>query len=350
MAEPEHISLNAGQLRALAFAINNLETDAILSIDFKGDEYERSKYLNASLECYQDVLDILDAVEGLVRSSRNDRTKGRIACDINSYILNALNFSLQFLNNYLLRANHLGEIKAHVKNLENEVDELDETDLTKAKALSKKVVGLNKAMLRYVEAYRSIASANFSRNLAERGVTFAELVITYQNELGFEGAFEGLTDIQKIEVYDEIMAASGRGRVFTKLLKDVLKGAEIPLILFTAALMVVDIFSSSHVLEKATRVAVETAASVGGAILLDKIVSVAVATITVDLASGPFIVVTAGLVAGIVGAFILGEFAGALMNSIFGSGGAPLSTDGYRCYVAPLPDGYKLATELAYKK
>lgn len=150
-------------------------------------------------------------------------------------------------------------------------------------------------------------------------------------------------------MYEKIIEASGRGRVIVNQLSAALGVAGIAVLLFTAGMMVWDIFSSEHILQTAAHDAVVTVASVGGA-MLGEVVGTALSTELVGVEASALFVLMAGIVTGIVGAFILGAFAGWLIDLIFGSGGsATLSTDGHRCYVAPMPDGVVLARQIAHQ-
>ncbi|KAK1296398.1 hypothetical protein QJS10_CPB15g02079 [Acorus calamus] len=203
-------------------------------------------------------------------------------------------------------------------------------------------------MLEYTRKHQSPVSRNFSKMLKDTGVKFQDLMQRYQVKLNFEGPFSDLQDEQKLQVHEEIIEASGRGRVIVNNLSKAFGFAGIAVLLFTAGMMVWDIFSSEHVLQTATRDAVVTAASVGGA-MLGEVIGVAIPTL-VGLEATPLFIIVSGIVTSIVGAYILGEFAGWLIDLIFGSGGtATLSTDGHRCYVASMPDGEALARQIAHQ-
>ncbi|XXG59174.1 hypothetical protein AAC387_Pa04g1300 [Persea americana] len=89
----------------------------------------------------------------------------------------------------------------------------------------------------------------------------------YQVKLELDGLFENLEDAEKIQVYNEIIKASGRGNVIVNSLSTFAGYAGIAVILFTAGMMVWDIFSSEHILQTATHDAVVIVASVGSASL-----------------------------------------------------------------------------------
>lgn len=145
------------------------------------------------------------------------------------------------------------------------------------------------------------------------------------------------------------MEASGRGRVFANGLTKALKVAGIAMFLFNAGMIVWDIYSSEQKLQTATRHAVVALASAGGAMLGD-IVGVALSSALLAAGVSTFFVVTVGILTGILGAFILGEFVGWLIDLIFSSGGnTPFSTDQHRCYVAVMPDGETLARQIAHQ-
>lgn len=155
-----------------------------------------------------------------------------------------------------------------------------------------------------------------------------------------------IVDIFK--VYEEIIEASGRGRVIANNISTALGVTGIAVLLFISAMMVWDIFTSEHHFEAATRDAMQAVAAVGGA-MLGEVVAAALAS-TLDIVVAPLIVMGSGIILGIAGGFILGAFAGWLVNLIFRSGGdtETLSTDGLRCYVAPMPDGLALAYQISH--
>lgn len=124
-------------------------------------------------------------------------------------------------------------------------------------------------------------------------------------------------------------------------------GAGILLLIVAAGIMVWDIFTSEHAFQTATKDAMVTAASVGGA-LVGQVIGAALPTLVGLEASSLFVAGTAVL-GGFVGAFIIGAFVGWFIDLIFGNGGSyPLSTDNHQCYVAPLPDGEAVARQIAH--
>lgn len=149
-------------------------------------------------------------------------------------------------------------------------------------------------------------------------------------------------------MYQKIIEASGRGNITVNELSKAFGVAGIAVLLFAAGMMVWDIFSADHIIQRATYDAVVGVASVGGA-MLGEVVGVALATSLPGVEASAFFVLLAGVTFSLAGAFLLGEFAAWLVDLIFGSGGsATLSTDGHRCYVGPLPDGMVLARQIAH--
>lgn len=93
-----------------------------------------------------------------------------------------------------------------------------------------------------------------------------------------------------------------------------------------------------HPIRTATKDALVQAAK--GWSALGKLVGAAIATELVGVEASALFVTAAGILGGVVGAFIIGAAAGVLFDQIFGSAGATvLPTHGFILYVAPMPNG-----------
>ncbi|KAK1271558.1 hypothetical protein QJS04_geneDACA013023 [Acorus gramineus] len=314
---PELVILNEEKLRKLASLIYLQEAQAIQNIKFKS-EPELAKYLRDCKSGYDSALSLLNAASESQQKWKDDQTRSPIAHDIFDYVVVSVNYGLQTVRNYTLRINYLNKMSDHSKTLMKALDELDPENQTNVASLAKDVALYKNTMIDYTKKYQSPASKDYSKWIKDTGLTFPDLVKRYQMELDFDGLFTDLLDKEKLQV-------------------------------LTAGMMVWEIFSSEHVLQTVTRDAVVTAASAGGE-MLGEVVGAAISTILVGVEAAPLFVLLAGVVTSIVGAFFLGEFAGWLIDLIFGSGGtAPLSTDGHRCYVSPMPDGEVLARQIAHQ-
>ncbi|KAK2993849.1 hypothetical protein RJ640_027326, partial [Escallonia rubra] len=165
----------------------------------------------------------------------------------------------------------------------------------------------------------------------------------YVVKLHIRGSFSSLTDTRKQEVvngetalsvYKKIMDVSGRGSydvtiVSSELSKTAIAGRALSLISYAKAVW--EIYSSEHVIQTATRVAVSIAAAEAGAMLGDVVAAVLVALKLAGIEVSALFASMAGIVTGLVGAFIMGSMVGLLVDSIFSSGGtAPISTEGFR--------------------
>ncbi|KAK1296271.1 hypothetical protein QJS10_CPB15g02103 [Acorus calamus] len=319
---PNLVTLDEEKLRKLASIIYRQEVEAIRNIKFQS-EPELAKFLRDSRSCYESVPSLLDAAS-------------------------QLQHKWQTVRNYTLRINYLKKISDHSKTLMKALNELDPENKTDVRNLANDVALYNEAMMEYTKKHQSPASQNYSKWVKDSGFKFPDLVQRYQRELNFDGLFTDLLDRQRLKVYVKIIEASGRGRVAVlDKLSNAFEVVGIAVLVFTTGMIVWDIFTSAHVLQTATREAVVGIASAGGAVL-GEVVGVAVSTISAW--ASPLFVLVAGLVTSICGAFILGQFAGWLIDLIFRSGGtAPLSTDGHRCYVAPMPNGEVLARQIAHQ-
>lgn len=340
--------LNDDQLRQLAKLIYYQEVDAIHNIKF-GSEQELAKYLRDCKTNYDSILSLLDSGSEADLKFQDDDTRAPIAHDIFSYIVYCANSALQAVQNYTLRMNYLDKISEHASSLINGLQDLDPENVTNVRRLAKDAVLFRNAMLEYTRKHQSIASRNFSKWLKDSGMKFEDLVERYQKKLNFNGPFEDLEDAQKLQVFEEIIEASGRGRVIVNEISTAIGMGGITVLVFIAGMMVWDIFSSEHILQSITHDAIVAAASIGGA-ELGEVVGAALATELVGVEAAPLFVMLAGMATGILGAFIIGGFVGWLIDLIIGSGGnAPLSTDGLKCYVAPMPDGVVLARQIAHQ-
>lgn len=166
-------------------------------------------------------------------------------------------------------------------------------------------------------------------------------------------------------MYDSIIEASGRGKVLNdKILKAIavpktgrsrgdeskdisIKGAG--MLLYNAASITWDVYTSDHPIQTAMRDAVKQVASKGGAVL-QEIVEAAIVTGLVGIEATSLFVTGIGFVVGMVASYILGEIAGEIFDLIFGSGGTkPLPNEGFIFYVADMPNGKDLAKQIANK-
>ncbi|XP_034206458.1 uncharacterized protein LOC117620381 [Prunus dulcis] len=321
------------------------EAEAIHHIKFRS-EPERAKYLKDSRASNQSSIGLLDAGNALEGRFRNDDARASVAREIFGYIVNGTNHALQSVPNYSLRKDYVEKITEHVEMLGNALEVADGVVY-----VAKEATEYRRAMYEYTRRHQTSGgsvSRQFSRWLEESGIKFEGLVQRYQAQLKFQGRFKDLKDVQKIQAYEEIIVASGgRGSVRINRLLKGFRAAGIAVNLFVAGLTVWEIFTADIPLEKATHEAVVIAASAGG-LLLGEVVGVALATC---VCPNPVSVVMVGIIFGIAGAFLLGEFAGWLVNLIFEAGGSfnTLSTDGHQCYIAPMPNGVILALQIVHQ-
>ncbi|KAM1003013.1 hypothetical protein FF1_003328 [Malus domestica] len=331
--------LNHEQLQYLARTLYYKETEAILHTKFNS-ETELAKRLKDCKDGYQSALALLDAGSELEHRFRNDEARASTAQEIFGYIINGANYALQTVRNSSLRSHCVEKVREHVKLLADAIEVVRNVN-----DVAKEVTEYRKAMLEYTRRHQNPPSREFSRWLKGSGIKYEELVQRYQAKLKFRGRFKDLKDVQKIQVYEEIIEASGRGKVKGHRLSKVLGVAGISVFLFSAGVTVWEIYLADNPLQTATRAAVVAMSSVGGA-TLGSAIGVALSSC---LPVHPLFVVMAGIIVSIAGAFILGDFAGWLVDLIFKSGGSTtLSTEGLRCYVAPMPDGVALARQILH--
>lgn len=150
--------------------------------------------------------------------------------------------------------------------------------------------------------------------------------------------------VDVLQVYGDIIAASGRGNTIITNLSKGLGATGIVVLLATAAIVVWDVVASAHPVQAAVGDAVQLAAGVGGAYLGDVLATAAAA----GLDASPGFIFLAGVAGAIAGAVLIGAFVASLVDEIFSSGKSTLSMAGYQVYVAPLPDGRELASRLVH--
>ncbi|KAK1296620.1 hypothetical protein QJS10_CPB15g02092 [Acorus calamus] len=296
---PALVILDDKQLHKLASLIYRQEVEAIQNINFQS-EPELAKYLRDCKSGYDSVLSLVDAGSQLIHKWQDDKTMSPIAHDIFDFVVASANSALQTVRNYTLRLNYLNKISDHSKTLMNALNELNPKSVIEVQGLAEDAATYRNAMLEYTRKYQSPASRNFSKMLKDTGVKFEDLVQRYQVKLNFEGH----SVIHKTNKSYSIRAWKSCG-------EQPIKGIWVCGDSCVA-------FHGGHDGE---------------------VIGVAIPTM-VGLEATPLFIIVSGIVMSIVGAYILGEFAGWLIDLIFGSGGtAPLSTDGHRCYVSSMPYG-----------
>ncbi|KAM7502491.1 hypothetical protein LguiB_001395 [Lonicera macranthoides] len=339
------VALRGDDLRYLGEIIYRKESEVIKSQPFSSST-ERNKYLDDCKTTYDSALNIVEDIEELYDKYVEDVSKGPIAHQMFSYVEHGVNVSFQVVKNYSVRASFLNKLKNHTDSLSAELAQLDSQIATDVEKLAAKAAKFEEVMMKCLKNYKNPVSAAFSKWVKSNRLTFNQLLKRYKSELGFRGSFESLEEAQKIEVYDEIVRVSGRGNIFKMGIKEV--GAT-AFLLLAAGIMVWDIFTAEHKIETAFRDAAVTAASISGGLLGDVVNAVVRVAIADAIEGATYYALAAGLLASFAGAFIIGAFAGAILDLIFSSGGtAPLSTQGLKCYVAPMPDCVVLARQISY--
>ncbi|GAV75278.1 hypothetical protein CFOL_v3_18757 [Cephalotus follicularis] len=346
------IILNDAQLRRLAKLIRKQEEQLIYNIKFES-ENDQGTYLNDCRANYNTAMEILDSGNKLVKEFNDDTARSSIAHDIYSTIEGSLNSAFQWVRNYTLRKSYLQKIKKFSTGAIDIVKTLDPKDTAFAKDLAQAADDYKKAMWELNKkcmSARSQAVANMFDQMGKRA-TMDALIERAQKKLNLSGSFDKLSDKDKIRVYEKVMDISGEEKLVSNAITKIFGAAGVALLLFTAGMMVWDIYTSDHKIRTATHDAVVAAASFAGAWVGEFIGTIAAsALVGTETFAAAAIVAVAGLAFSFAGAVILGLFAGWLIDSILSSGPSnkPLSTDGLRCYVAPMPDGVALAHQIAH--
>ncbi|KAM7269978.1 hypothetical protein ACFE04_029192 [Oxalis oulophora] len=338
------IILNKAQLEVLSKDIYLQEALAIQNIKFKS-ENERAKYLY-DCKSNRDVLrSLLDTSSDIEQEFKGDAVKSQIAREIAEYMNISCNISLQTVRNYTLRIHYLKKIKSCSDSLVEDLRDLTNKNGDEVVKLAKRATSTKNVALEFAKNFRSPVYHTYSKHLKDTGVTFQKLVDRYREKLYPYKAFNLLDEPEKIEVFEQIIMASGCGKLVASGAIGVLSAVDISMTMFSAGMMVWEIFTSAYPVETAVRDSVMAAADVGGTAVGEFAGAAMAAMVGID---GVFATL-AGIATGFVGAFIIGAFVGEILDMIFATGGKDVSsTDGHKAYVAIMPDGLALARQIAH--
>uniref|UniRef100_A0A453GX86 Uncharacterized protein n=7 Tax=Triticinae TaxID=1648030 RepID=A0A453GX86_AEGTS len=147
-------------------------------------------------------------------------------------------------------------------------------------------------------------------------------------------------------VYDNIIAQAGQGKPVVTYTFEALGKFGVAVLVFTAGVMVWDIFTAEDKLEAVVRNSVTALTAAVGLVVGDLAAAAVEAgfiALNIQIASAAVTVV--GAVVGFGIGVVIGIAAGALLDLIFSSGTSQVKiTDGLTvCRVAPMPDGLPLA-------
>ncbi|KAG2440985.1 hypothetical protein HXX76_003838 [Chlamydomonas incerta] len=303
-----------------------------------------------------------------------DSLKRKVAEDHFHYIKNGANNALQNIRNFGIRREYAKKIAAHSEEI---VEQLVSINLKTAdlESLAQYCSNYRNAMLDIARSQQTPTSRAFSKVLKESGVEFHELVSRYQtklNETGFpaldnvldaegkpimvgkgsfKGQFSDLTEMQKIQVYEEVIKASGRANPFISKLSKGLGAAGVALMVLGVGLLAWDVFESAHPIETAVRGVMDAALGIGGALIGEAVgTTIAAGLLSAGAESTPVFVLMAGMAGGLAGAFIVGAIVGLIVGIILGTAGgaSPLTplTSGMKACLIELPDGRALARRI----
>nr|BAJ86560.1 predicted protein [Hordeum vulgare subsp. vulgare]BAJ90781.1 predicted protein [Hordeum vulgare subsp. vulgare] len=342
------VELSPGQLHKLAELIHRQEVQKLQELKFESYA-EQQNYLKDTRDARDKVYHILDTAQAMVTEAEadNDATKQEIAKDVYEYCTKAIGTSLKFIRSYNTRLTYLDKLKTHSDDLIKQLKLLDPvTQQKEAQRLALEAGMYKKAALENAEKFQHFIPNQFSKWLKDNKIKFEDLVTDNMAKLGFKGPFKNLGDIQKLQVYDNIIAAAGHGKPVVTYTFEALGKVGVAALVFTAAVMVWDIYTAEDKLQAGVRDAVNALTSVVD-LVIGQVVNTAVragfAALNIQIASAAVTVI--GSVVGFGIGVLVGVAAGALLDLIFGSGTSNVQiTDGLSgCRVAPMPDGLELA-------
>jgi hypothetical protein len=344
----QQVDLSPGQLHKLADLIHQQEVENLKLLKFKSYA-EQQKYLNDAKDARDKVYHILESTREMIMQTEaeKDATKEGIAKDVYEYCKKGIETSLKFIRSYNTRLTYLDKLKSHCDDLIKQIKLLNPaTQQKEAQRLALEAGMYKKAMLENAKKFQHFLPNQFSKFLKENGIKFEDLVQRSIAKLGFKGPFKNLDDIQKLQVYENIIAEAGHGKSVVTYSFEALGNVGVAFLLFTAAAMVWDIYTAEDKLQTAVRDSVNALTAVVG-LQIGEVVNVAIeagfGALDIEIASAAVTVI--GAIAGFGIGVLIGAATGALLDLIFHSGTSNVKiTDGLSgCRVAPMPDGLKLA-------
>ncbi|KAL6654211.1 hypothetical protein ACP70R_007676 [Stipagrostis hirtigluma subsp. patula] len=342
----ELVDLSPGQLYKLADLIHRQEVEKLKELNFQSYE-EQQKYLNEATNARDKVYHILESTQKMIEQTKveKDATKQDIAIDVYQYCTIGIGKSLQFIRSYNTRLTYLDKLKSHSDDLIKQLKWLNPaTQQKEAQRLALEACMYKKATLEYAKKFQQCLPNQFTKWLKENKIKFEDLVQHNVAKLGFKGPFRNLDDIQKLQVYENIIAEAGQGKSVVTYSFGALRGLGVAVLVFTAAAIVWNIYTAEDKLQAVVRNSVNVLTAVvevGG--IVTAAVEAGFVALDMEIASAAITVI--GSVAGIGIGVLIGMAAGALLDLIFSSGTSKVNiTDGLTvCRVAPMPDGLQLA-------
>nr|BAJ95294.1 predicted protein [Hordeum vulgare subsp. vulgare]BAJ95867.1 predicted protein [Hordeum vulgare subsp. vulgare] len=342
------VDLSPGQLHKLADLIHRQEVQKLQELPFKSYSAQQ-KYLSDTIQARDSVYHILESAQDMIThtEAEKDATKKDIAKDVYDYCTKAIGTSLQFIRSYNARLTYLDKLKSHSDDLINQLKWLNPaTQEKEAQRLALEAGMYKKAALENAKKLQHFLPNQFSKWLKDNKIKFEDLVQDNMAKLGFRGPFKNLDDIQKLQVYDNIIAEAGQGKSVVTYSFEALGKVGVAVLVFTAAAMVWDIYTAEDKMEAAVRDSVNALTAVVDlevGELVDAAVEAGFVALDIEIASA-----TVTIIGGVVGfgiGALIGIAAGALLDLIFSSGTSKVEiTDGLTvCRVAPMPDGLEQA-------
>ncbi|CAN6356751.1 unnamed protein product [Urochloa humidicola] len=348
LSRGELVDLSPGQLHKLAELIHRQEVEKLKELKF--DSYaDQQKYLREAKDALYKVYHILESAQEMVAESeadKDDTTKENIAKDVYFYCTMGIGLSLQFIRSYNTRLTYLDKLKNHSDDLIKQLKWLNPaTQQKEAQRLALEANMYKKATLEYAQKLQHFVPNQFSQWLKENKIIFEDLVQDNMSKLGFKGPFKKLNDIQKLQVYDNIIAQAGQGKPSVTYTFEALGKVGVAFLVFTAAVMVWNIYTAEDKLEAAVRDSVNALTGVV-TLMIGEVVTTAIeagfVALNIPIASAAVTVI--GTVAGIGIGVLIGMAVGAILDLIFSTGCTVPITEGLTpCRVAPMPDGLGLA-------
>ncbi|KAJ8898878.1 hypothetical protein K2173_008187 [Erythroxylum novogranatense] len=164
--------------------------------------------------------------------------------------------AVRLVSNYCSRRHYLDKIKENANALIKALQEIDPNNVVNVGRLAKGATTFRNAMLEYVRKKNRPVSRYFAKWFKDIGLSFGALVKRYQSKLNFQGPFRNLEGAQKLQVYNSIIKASGRGRITVNQVSKALRATGMAVLIFTAGIAVWDVYTSDNKLQTTTENAV----------------------------------------------------------------------------------------------